>query len=120
MSRSAIAGHKGAEGSQTDVPRDWLPGEKLGVGIQAPMAPARPAFLIIIPLGLAHHSKSDTTTTLTYARQELMPHPNPQEKVQANKWHKSGCMSCQDPGSKLTMGSHLPALASVFSSVKWV
>ena len=64
------------------MPRDWLPGEKLGVGIRPLMAPARPAFLIMIALGLAHHSKSDTTTTLAYCApgKSWVPHPNPRRR----------------------------------------
>lgn len=113
LQQGSTARHEGAEGPQIDVLRGWLPGENLGAGTFPPMASTCLSFLIMIPLELAHSSNNDITATLsncapTCARQELDATSKPTGEG-PGKQHKSGGRSCQDPGSTLTLGGHLPA-----------
>lgn len=98
---------------QTDVLRGWLPAENLGAGPFPTRAPTCPSFLITVPLELAHHSNNNTTAALSvlllYANQDLGVSFKPRGNGPATQ-HKSESRSCQDPGSELALGSHLPAL----------
>lgn len=98
---------------QTDVLRGWLPPENLGTGPFPTRAPTCSSFLLTVPLELAHHSNNNTTAALSglllCANQDLGASFKPTGKGPATQ-HKSESRSCQDPGSELALGNHLPAL----------